>query len=286
MGSKTWDDAVNKWLEDKADKRSLKSDQSNIRWLNRFLSGIPLRDIDREVVASLRTKKIASGASNATVNRMLALLRAILRMAVIEWEWMPAAPHVRLLREPVRRVRFLSPKQAVRLLAELPPHLAAMAAFSLATGLRRANVTGLRWEQVDMKRRIAWFDGEDMKNGNPQTVPLNDDAMRVLIARHRTHPVYVFTYKGNKIVQASTAAWYKALERAGIQDFRWHDLRHTWASWHVQSGTPLLALQELGGWESAEMVRRYAHFSQLNLSTFAANLPTMMRPSCVEMSEI
>ncbi|WP_426080232.1 tyrosine-type recombinase/integrase [Herbaspirillum huttiense] len=51
-------------------------------------------------------------------------------------------------------------------------------------------------------------------------------------------------------------AWYKALARAGIQDFRWHDLRHTWASWHIQGGTPLLALQELGGWESAEMVRR------------------------------
>ncbi|MDR9838212.1 site-specific integrase [Herbaspirillum huttiense] len=273
---KTWDDAVDKWLSAKVDKRSLKSDQSNIRWLNGFLSGIPLIEIDREVVDFLCTKKIASGASNATVNRMLALLRAVLRMAVSEWEWMPSAPRVRLLRERVRRVRFLSPKQAIRLLAELPPHLAAMAAFSLATGLRRANVTGLRWEQVDMKRQIAWFDGEDMKNGNPQVIPLNDDAMRVLISRHGAHPIYVFTYKGNRIIQASTAAWYKALERAGIQDFRWHDLRHTWASWHVQSGTPLLALQELGGWESAEMVRRYAHFSTGNLSSFASNLPALM----------
>ncbi|BEV16834.1 tyrosine-type recombinase/integrase [Herbaspirillum sp. DW155] len=276
VANKTWDDAVERWLADKADKRSLKSDQSNIRWLNEVLRGIPLANIDLAIVDSLRTKKIASGASNATVNRMLALLRAILRMSVVEWEWMPSAPHVRLLREPTRRVRFLSPKQAVRLLSELPPHLAAMAAFSLATGLRRANVTGLRWEQVDMKRRLAWFDGQDMKNGNPQAIPLNDDAMRVLLSRRGVHPIYVFTYKGNKIVQASTAAWYKALVRAGIQDFRWHDLRHTWASWHVQSGTPLLALQELGGWESAEMVRRYAHFSHLNLSTFVSNLPSVV----------
>ncbi|WP_343743270.1 tyrosine-type recombinase/integrase [Herbaspirillum huttiense] len=276
VAGKTWDDAVEKWLVEKADKRSLKSDHSNIRWLSRYLSGIPLHDIDREVVVSLRTKKIAGGASNATVNRMLALLRAILRMAVVEWEWMAAAPHVRLLREPARRVRFLSHKEAGCLLAELPPHLAAMAAFSLATGLRRANVTGLRWEQIDLKRRIAWFGGNDMKNGNPQAIPLNDDAMRVLLLRNGAHPVYVFTYKGRKIVQASTAAWYKALRRAGIHDFRWHDLRHTWASWHVQSGTPLLALQELGGWESAEMVRRYAHFSQINLSAFAANLPSLV----------
>lgn len=278
VAGKTWDDAVERWLADKSGKRSLKSDMSNIRWLNLFLRGVLLQDIDRETVELLRAKKIAGGASNATVNRMLALVRAIMRMAVVDWGWMVSAPHVRLLREPVRRVRFLSPQQAVRLLSELPPHLAAMAAFSLATGLRRANVTGLRWEQVDLRRRIVWFDGVDMKSGNSQAVPLNDDAMRVLLARHGAHPVYVFTYKGKRIVQASTAAWYKALNRAGIHDFRWHDLRHTWASWHVQSGTPLLALQELGGWESQEMVRRYAHFSHLNLRSFAANLPVVTGP--------
>jgi integrase len=261
---------------DKADKRSLKSDESNIRWLNRFLGGIPLKNIDREVVDSLRTKKVAFGASNATVNRMLALLRAVLRMAAVEWEWLSSVPHLRLLREPVRRIRFLWPKQAVRLLFEFPQHMVSMAAFSLATGLRRSNVTSLRWEQVDMKRRMVWFGGDEMKNGNPQAVPLNDDAMGVLISRKGAHPVFVFTYKDYKITQASTAAWYKALTRAGINDFRWHDLRHAWASWHVQSGTPLLALQELGGWESVEMVRRYAHFSPPILSSFAANLPAMI----------
>jgi integrase-like protein len=66
--------------------------------------------------------------------------------------------------------------------------------------------------------------------------------------------------------------WYQALERAGIQDFRWHDLRHTWASWHVQNGTPLFALQELGGLESSEMVRRYAHLSAEHLTPFADRL--------------
>ena len=64
----------------------------------------------------------------------------------------------------------------------------------------------------------------------------------------------------------------KALKRCAIDDFRWHDLRHTWASWHVQSGTPLNVLQELGGWESAQMVRRYAHFSASHLAVFADRL--------------
>jgi integrase len=72
--------------------------------------------------------------------------------------------------------------------------------------------------------------------------------------------------------QVSTKAWYQALERVGIKSFRWHDLRHTWASWHVQNGTPLFALQELGGWESPEMVRRYAHLSVEHLALYADRL--------------
>ena len=77
------------------------------------------------------------------------------------------------------------------------------------------------------------------------------------------------------VVQVSTKAWYAALTRAGIIDFRWHDLRHTWASWHVQNGTPLFALQELGGWESAEMVRRYAHLTAEHLAPYADRLCTL-----------
>ena len=69
-----------------------------------------------------------------------------------------------------------------------------------------------------------------------------------------------------------TKAWYAALQHAGIEDFRWHDLRHTWASWHVQAGTPLFALQEMGGWSSAEMVRRYAHLAADHLAPFAEKL--------------
>ncbi|PXX21799.1 phage integrase family protein [Burkholderia pyrrocinia] len=71
----------------------------------------------------------------------------------------------------------------------------------------------------------------------------------------------VFVYQGRPLYQTGTAAWRKALERAGIRDFRWHDLRHTWASWHVQRGTPLQVLKELGGWGTLEMAQRYAYLS-------------------------
>lgn len=72
--------------------------------------------------------------------------------------------------------------------------------------------------------------------------------------------------------QANTQAWRKVLVKAGIENFRWHDLRHTWASWHVQNGTPLNVLQELGGWESTDMVRRYAHLSASHLVNYAENV--------------
>ena len=85
-------------------------------------------------------------------------------------------------------------------------------------------------------------------------------------------PTHVFSYKGNSVTVVNTKAWKSALKRAGIDNFRWHDLRHTWASWHAQAGTPLNVLQELGGWESVEMVRRYAHLSGDHLYAYARSM--------------
>ena len=121
-------------------------------------------------------------------------------------------------------------------------------------------------------------------------VPLNADAMLVLRRQTGKHETRVFTYqpvikdgvslmrRGKErrlpcpVEQVNTKAWRAALKRAGITDFRWHDLRHTWASWHVQQGTPLHVLQELGSWESVEMVRRYAHLTSDHLREHAERL--------------
>ena len=82
----------------------------------------------------------------------------------------------------------------------------------------------------------------------------------------------MFTYKGNPVTRCNNHAWHKALIRAGIENFRWHDLRHTWASWHVQNGTSLQELQQLGGWSSFEMVLRYAHLSSEHLKQAAERI--------------
>ena len=81
----------------------------------------------------------------------------------------------------------------------------------------------------------------------------------------------MFTYKDKSVAKAGTAAWRKALKRAGIEQFKWQDLRHTWASWHVHNVTPLHVLKELGGWGSYEMVQRYAHLAPEHLAKFAGN---------------
>ena len=103
-------------------------------------------------------------------------------------------------------------------------------------------------------------------------MPLNGEAVAILQKQVGKHCDLVFTFDGKPVGQPSTAAWYKALRRAGIENFRWHDLRHTWASWHVQSGTPLNVLQELGGWASYAMVQRYAHLAADHLAPWADRL--------------
>jgi integrase len=86
----------------------------------------------------------------------------------------------------------------------------------------------------------------------------------------------VFTYAGKPLGSANTLAWRKALKRAGIENFRWHDLRHTWASWHRQAGTPTHELQRLGGWRSSVMVERYAHLAPDHLARAANRLDSLL----------
>jgi integrase len=98
--------------------------------------------------------------------------------------------------------------------------------------------------------------------------------MRIIRSQFGNNPRYVFVYKGEPVLRANNHAWTKALARADIADFRWHDLRHTWASWHVQAGTPLNVLQELGGWSDYKMVLRCAHLAPEHLARYAANVVT------------
>jgi len=267
----TWQEAVIRWLSESSHKKSIETDKFKLRWLDQHLNKLHLDEITKAKIDEVKAAKKSEGVSNSTVNRTLELLRSILNRAKQEWEWIDSTPNVRMLPEQSTRIRWLTHEESVRLINELPEHLKAMARFTLATGLRESNVTGLQWSQLDMQRRCAWIHADQAKGKKAIAVPLNEDALAVVRQQIGKHDTHVFTYEGSPVTRANNHAWRKALVRARIIDFRWHDLRHTWASWHVQNGTPLHVLKELGGWSDLTMVLRYAHLSSKHLDEYAGN---------------
>ena len=264
----TWDEAACKFLLETQHKATHERDKEKLRWLQQFLRNRQLQEIDRELIDHIAHAK-AKDTSPSTANRYLALIRAILRKACHDWEWMDKIPKIRLFPEPKRRIRWLTSEQVKRLLNELPQHQQDMMIFALSTGLRQSNVINLEWNQVDLERKAAWIHPDQAKARKAIHVPLNSVVITVLLRQVGKHQSRVFTFRGNPIAWVNTRAWKLALKRAGIENFRWHDLRHTWASWLAQQGTPMNVLQELGGWESEEMVRRYAHLSKPQLMQHA-----------------
>ncbi len=271
----SWEEAVVRWLLETKHKATHSDDKAKLRWLDPYLGGKFLDEIDRTLIDRIKFDREKIGTAGTT-NRYLALIRAILRRACGEWEWIDRVPRFKLFREAEGRIRSLTPQEFDALRRELPTHLADMAVFSVATGLRQGNVKGLEWKYVDLERKHAWIPGSKHKNGKAHAVPLNEIACAVLHKQLGKHPVRVFTFRGEPITfQASTKAWTAALKRAGIEDFRWHDLRHTFATWHRQAGTPTHELQKLGGWKTGSMVERYAHVAPEALQGAAARLDAL-----------
>lgn len=269
---RSWQEAVVRWIDETNDKATHKTDLVFLKWLHPFLGDLMLDDITLQVIDSIKAAKLKEGVKKSTVNRYLEIVRAILLRARDEWEWIDHVPKVRLYREGSGRERSLTREQAERLLSELPEHQRDMVLFALATGLRQSNVYRLEWSQVNLALRHLHVPGWQSKNRRAISVPLNDLAMQVLTRMGGKHPERVFTYKGKPINAANTRAWREALKRAGIEDFRWHDLRHTWATWQRQAGTPTYELQRLGGWRTGAMVERYAHVAPDTLAEAANRL--------------
>lgn len=168
-------------------------------------------------------------------------------------------------------MRWLQAAEAQRLIACLPQYLGEMARFALATGLRQGNVLTLEWTQVDLERKVCWIYGDQAKAGKDIHVSLNETALAVLHRQRGKHPEFVFTgQQGNPISNFPVETWQRGLKSAGIKNFRWHDLRHTWASWLVQAGVPLHVLQVMGRWATYSIVLRYAHLEPGHLAAHAA----------------
>lgn len=242
-----------------------RTDQSVVRVIRDEWPDCPLDQVS-DVAAAARLGDLEDG----TFDRYVSVLNAAL--AAVDW------PRRLKKRNTPRDAapRCLTAAEWKRLRRHLPAHLLPAVEFSLATGLRRANVFGLRWADVNLKNRTVTVWARRAKGRRTLHLPLSDWAVEVLRGQLGKHETMVFPYQReteHRVIVAPMAdpktAWGAALERAKITDFRWHDLRHTWATWSVQAGTPLKVLQELGGWASLDMVMVYAHAAPSHLQQWA-----------------
>lgn len=322
--SVTFDDACLRWLQEKEHKKSIDDDKSKIEYFLRYFSGKQLSSITevdilestsgminrkykevweiKSAAAKRNGTKIdkyqAKPASQATKARYLAFLRSLFKVAVDEWKWIGRTPTIKIRQQKEIRVRWLTKEEASTLIKCMPEIFKPVVIFAIATGLRRSNILNLEWSQIDLQRKVAWIHPEDTKGGKAIGVALNNTACKVLKDQIGKHQRFVFvhteawhrsdgspTAKVRKMRVDDNTAWKTGLRRAGIENFRFHDLRHTWASWLVQSGVPLSALQEMGGWESIEMVRRYAHLAPNHLTEHAMKIDELMSHDDTNMAQ-
>lgn len=254
---KTFKDATGRWLEERSHKRSIQDDKDKIEYLAPKLGAKKLVDLDRDTIEAALPQDVKP----ATRNRYRALIRAILRAAERDWDWIDRAPALRTEAEPRRRVAFLTQDQASLLIASLPEKWRMPVRFAILTGLRKSNVMHLTWDQVNLDAGMVIVEADQAKAGERMLVPLSSSAQALL--RNMPEPRDGRVWGDLPNLCANT--WRAATRKAGVPWCRFHDLRHTWASWHAMAGTPLSVLQELGGWHSALMVQRYAHLSPEHL---------------------
>ena len=255
----TWGEAVAKWLAVKP--RGLPDRYRIAAFGFRLDAPLPL--------SSERLSAALTNTSAGSWNRSLSLVQAIHSCSGVSCHKIPKRPM------PPGRTRWLTEQEWLRLRTALlgeSPLLAFAAEFTLATGLRENNVLNLTWDQVDLRRRVAWLHGDQMKAGRPHGVPLNNAACAILEARRGIHKRWVFGNPDYPLYKASNRAWYNAVRRARLTGFRWHDLRHTFAAWAVMNGVSLQELMQLGGWKSYTMVLRYAHLSASHLAGASAKV--------------
>ena len=258
---RTFKEACARWLTEKAHKKSLSEDKKKIEFFLSKFADKQLTELTRDEIEAVLPQDV----TGSTRNRYRALMRAMLRAAERDWDWIDRAPILKSEAEPKRRVAFLTRDQAEVLIACLPEKYRMPVRFALLTGLRRSNVFGLTWEKVDLERGTAVVEADEAKAGKRIVVPLNSQARELLASLPEPHTGRVW----GDITRVWANTWEASCKRAGVPGFRFHDLRHTWASWHAMAGTPMQVLQELGGWHSHEMVQRYAHLSPEHLAAAA-----------------
>lgn len=247
-------------LHSKPNKKSYRSDVERMKRLKSFFGGRYLYEIDSMFVEKYKMER-AKDVSPATVNRELALLKHMFSKA-IEWNKAIDNPvkRVKLFKENNKRIRYLEKEEIVKLLKHCRGYLTPIVIIAINTGMRRGEILSLKWHDVDFKRDTIHI--YNTKNSENREMPINEIVKTALI-RVRKHPnsPYVFCNKNGEPFGDIKKSFFTTMKKAGVVNFRFHDLRHTFASHLVMAGVDLNTVRELLGHKSLEMTLRYSHLS-------------------------
>ena len=223
-----------------------------------------LLSISPKSISQYKVSRSNKGAKPATINRELAMLSKAFSLAVREWEWIRDNPVSKVPKEKEnnQRDRWLSVEEERVLLDNCPEWLREIMLFALHTGLRQEELLSLKWSRVNEILKTILI--TDTKNGNPITLPLNKIALGVIERRARVRSLdndFVFRNRNGKKVNCHNlrTAFYIVLRKVGIKDFRWHDLRHTFATRLAQAGVDLYKISKLLNHKDIKMTQRYSH---------------------------
>ena len=261
-GATPFDEAAERWLRGSA--KAKRRDREILDWLSPNIGLESVADVSEpETLEEIRKDALAMGWSHSTVDRVMGTVSAVLRDSFRHRE-LERTPVVPMYRPRNGEPRYLTPPELDRLCSHLPMHLALAARVAVHTLLRMRAMLRLTKNRVDLKKARAWVPSEHQKAGRSFGLPLNSEAVRALRALWLISPresPHVFTWMGKPIDDCNTLAFKTAVKRAGLEPLRWHDLRHTGASWAVQSGVTLPELMLLGDWRDYRSVLRYAHLA-------------------------
>lgn len=252
-----------KWCER---QRSFRSKKGFILQLVDVFGNIPLRHINTKLLEQFQTDRINKGNKPATVNRLIATLKHCIHKGY-QWEMLSEETlkrvrQVKLLEENNRRLRFLSKEECKALIASCESHLKPIVMTALNTGCRKGEILSLEWEQhVDLRHGFITLD--KTKNGERREIPINDTLRAVLqgLTRRLDLPYVFHDHDTGKPYKDVKRSFKTALRRAGIRDFHFHDLRHTFASHLVMAGVDLTTVSRLLGHKTLTMTLRYAHLA-------------------------